>query len=182
MRFRALVRLCVSCACGVVLITTSRYTVANAAGKGPAVSPVFQSLLPTLERTKVPVYLPSVFPEATTSHLYAAVGQAIPGHYLVYIGFTSSCRGENACAYGQLEGRLRAAGMKTPSGTRVDLGHNVTGYYVRGSCRAYCLLDTITWDSGHARYSSGAKLSERDLIAFARSAVGAGAHTAAASR
>jgi hypothetical protein len=156
---------------------------AYAAGRQAVVKPLFRPLLPALARTRVPAYLPTVFPEKGTARLYASMYSARPGLYEVYIEYTPNCDGGDACHYGDLEGRRRAAsGGSLLRGALVDLGHHVTGYFVLGGCGASCAESTISWRVGSYAYEIGAKLSRADLIAFTRSAIGAGAYPASVTQ
>jgi hypothetical protein len=164
---------------GATLLQPARplaYAIATAPAAGglgaaaKAVSPIFRPLLPALARTQVPLKLPTVFPEAGTHRLYATLGTAKRGHYIIEIDYTADCHGANVCHYGDLEGR-RAPGTGKPTGSPVQLGHHVTGYFVLGQCGASCAESTITWDSGRFRYTVGAKVSRADLITFVGPAV-----------
>jgi hypothetical protein len=173
-------KLCLSGVTIIGLLAGSQSVAARSSSKQTPVSPVFRSLLPALARTHVPAYLPVVFPEAGKTRLYATLQGAKAGHYQVNIDYTADCHGADACHYGDLDGRSLPAGKAKPSGTRVDLGHHVTAYFVTGGCGASCAESTITWDAGSYRYVVGAKISHADLVAFAKSAVNAGPYPAPA--
>jgi hypothetical protein len=162
------------------MLTGSQHVAAQSPSKQVPVSPIFKSLLPALVQTHVPAYLPTAFPEAGTTRLYATLQTAKTGHYRIYVDYTADCHGANVCHYGDLEGQRRAAGKGAPSGTPMSLGQHVTAYFVLGSCGASCAESTVTWDSGSYRYVAGAKVSRADLIAFAKSALNAGPYPAPA--
>jgi hypothetical protein len=177
----ALLKLLLSGAVMICMVAGSSMVV-HAKAKPMPVNPAFQSILPALARTHVPAYLPTVFPEAAGKRLYATVQQAVPGRYQITVDYTPGCHGADACHYGDLMGRQRAASAAAMSGTRVALGGRLTGYLVLGTCGASCAESTISWAAGSYSYSVGAKLSRADLIVFARSAVTAGAYPPPASR
>ncbi len=157
---------CIAVGAQGTVVTTGSGTSGSASS---AAAPLFRSLLPRLATTKVPAQLPTIFPELTSTHLYATLSIAKPGHYMIEVDFSATCNGADACHYADLEG-VRAPGTGKPAGSPIKLTDSVTGYFRLGQCGASCAESTITWDAGGFRYTAGAKLTRTHLIAFAASA------------
>lgn len=162
------------------------------------IHPVFQSILPPLEKkTLVPVVLPTYIPSETsdgTSRLYANVTSLTSGGYTIILGYTSDCEGGNACRFGTISGvattpitppltaesedffdrdpryKPRVRSKEKPGFITLALG--VTGYFVPYTCGAFCSDSQLFWERNGYRYMLGVKAANsKVLVDMANSAI-----------
>jgi hypothetical protein len=117
-------------------------------------------------QTQVPILLPRTMSSDFRRHY--PEGRARPGAWRFDIGAARHCRQATACFVAE----FRAVRDGKPSGRRtVRLARGRTGYYQPLSCGASCSPPSVEWRERHARYSIQAKVSKRELLRMANSAI-----------
>jgi len=117
-------------------------------------------------QTQVPILLPQTMNSDFRRHY--PEGRARPGAWRFDIGAARNCHQATACFVAE----FTAVRDGKPSGRRtVRLARGRTGYYQPLSCGASCSPPSVEWRERHARYSIQAKVSERELLRMANSAI-----------
>lgn len=171
---------------------------ADIAQSSPRIHPVFQSILPALERkTLVPIVLPTYIPSETsdgTSKLYANVTSLTQKGYTIILGYTSDCEGGNACRFETISGvaltpitppltaesedfndrdpRYKPMVRSAEKPGFITLALGVTGYFVPYTCGAFCSDAKLFWERNGYRYMLGVKAANsKVLVDMANSAI-----------
>ena len=123
-----------------------------------------------LERARVQTEVPLLLPQTMTSgfrRLYPE-GRARPNAWRFDIGAARDCNQATACFVAE----FKAVRDGRPSGRRtIRLNRGRTGYYRPLSCGASCAPPSIEWRERHALYSIEAKVTKRELVRMANSAI-----------
>jgi hypothetical protein len=123
-----------------------------------------------LERAHAQTTVPILLPQTMRSDFrrFFAEGRATADAWRFDLAAARDCNQANVCFVAEFKGVRdgRPSGRRT---IRLDRGR--TGYYHRGTCRAYCTPPSIEWRERHARYSIQAKVPKRELIRMANSAI-----------
>jgi hypothetical protein len=168
----------------------------------PDTAALFTSLRPALERTAVPLRLPSYIPidgqrqpnpQLPQLQVYAVLDKIqFDQGYQITLGYTPDCSGGNACRLGTLSGEIKPHQsikdtydfMRDPNfkGRRsqeamapVSLSRGIQGWFIPWICGANCNDAKVVWEENIYRYSVGIKLGDRaSLVKMANSAIEAG--------
>src|SRR3954462_4581405 len=117
-------------------------------------------------QTEVPILLPQTMRSDFRRHF--PEGRAQPGAWRFDIGAARDCNQATACFVAEFTA-LRGG---RPRGRRtVRLARGRTGHYRPLSCGASCSPPSVEWRERHARYSIQAKVTKRELLRMADSAI-----------
>ena len=117
-------------------------------------------------QTEVAILLPQTMRSDFRRHF--PEGRARPRAWRFDIGAVRGCRQATACFVAE----FKAVRDGKPSGRRtVRLTLGRTGYYHPLSCGASCSPPSVEWRERHALYSIQAKVSKRELLRMANSAI-----------
>lgn len=180
--------LCITC---LILVNCG-----DTANSEPVANPVFQPILPVLERqTQVPILLPSRLPTEGFVEvngffqLYAIVETATTFEYRIILGFDEQCNGGNACRYGYVSGKVITPitlpineeyevdptyqPLRSPEAPRfISLVNGVRGYFLPYTCAAFCSDSYLAWDLNGYRYMVSIKSGTiKELVKLANSAI-----------
>ncbi len=153
--------------------TAGAGTVAPA--RGPAVAPVFKTILVQLRRkTKVPVRLPARLPDLGqgTERIYAVIVNAVSSGYQIVLDFTPDCGGETPCRLATLSATQHATKQ---TGESVRLARGITGYFNEASIGANVSDGTLTWCQQGVQYSVGIKAGDvKEVVELANAVIQSG--------
>jgi len=114
----------------------------------------------------VPILLPQTMRSDFRRHV--PEGRATEQAWRFDIGAVRDCHQATACFIAE----FKAVRDGKPSGRRtVRLNRGRTGYYRPLSCGASCSPPRIEWRERHALYSIRAKVTKRELLRMANSAI-----------
>jgi len=123
-----------------------------------------------IERASVQTTVPILLPQAMRSDFrrFFAEGRATTDAWRFDLAAARNCNRATACFIAE----FKAVRDRRPSGRRtIRLARGRTGYYRRGACGASCSPPSIQWRERHARYSIRAKVTKRELVRMANSAI-----------
>lgn len=134
---------------------------------------IFDSILPQLQKTKVPLRLPTYLAiEEETTPLYAIVEKVTSNRYTIQLAFDPDCEGGGACSFGSLTGENAKRKIPVLKGNQVNLSEDITGYFKDAKCGSSCSDSTLTWEQEGFRYTVGLKAGKKEtLIKIANSAI-----------
>ena len=117
-------------------------------------------------QTEVPILLPQTMRSDFRRHV--PEGRATADAWRFDIGAVRNCHQATACFVAE----FKAVRDGKPSGRRtIRLNRGRTGYYRPLSCGASCSPPSIEWRERHALYSVQAKVTKRELLRMANSAI-----------
>jgi hypothetical protein len=117
-------------------------------------------------QTTVPILLPQTM-EAGFRRFFPE-GRATEDAWRFDLGAVRDCNQATACFIAEFKGVRDGK----PSGRRtIRLDRGRTGYYRPLACGASCSPPSIEWRERHARYSIQAKVTKRELVRMANSAI-----------
>jgi len=117
-------------------------------------------------QTDVPILLPQTMRSDFRRHF--PEGRARPSAWRFDIGAARNCNQATACFVAE----FRAVRGRSPSARRtVRLARGRTGYYQPLACGASCSPPSVEWRERHALYSIQAKVTKRELVRMANSAI-----------
>ena len=123
-----------------------------------------------LERAHAQTEVPILLPQKMNADFrrFFAEGRATAHAWRFDLAAARDCNQANVCFVAE----FKAVRDGRPSGRRtIRLNRGRTGYYHRGTCRAYCTPPSIEWRERHALYSIQAKVTKRELVRMANSAI-----------
>ena len=141
----------------------------------PLVVPTeWETVLPALSASGVPVILPNAFPIDASQpaiYPYMMVG---PGLYEISLDFGADCLGAGACHFGSLAG-MRVGPATYPTSTpnylfdedravAVQLDKGITGYFVEGLCGANCDDSKVFWVIDGYQFMVGIKGADQQSV------------------
>ena len=183
----AIVLLVIGIGCFFALRAYTKSTAPNL----PNAATLFQSVRPTLERSGIPLRLPTYIPaegqrptaEGYSASISATVPQPQPERgYLAVLGYSLDCDGDNACRFGTVSGGMKPSESiensferilseqsqssfqehrSTEPLSRVKLANGIEGWFLPWVCRHVCTDTQVVWDEYSYRYSVGVKLGDR---------------------
>jgi len=117
-------------------------------------------------QTEVPILLPQTMRSDFRRHF--AEGRARPNAWRFDIGAARNCNRATACFVAE----FRAVRGRSPSAKRtVRLARGRTGHYRPSRCGASCSPPSVEWRERHALYAIEAKVTRRELVRMANSAI-----------
>jgi hypothetical protein len=117
-------------------------------------------------QTEVPILLPQTMRSDFARHF--PEGRARPNAWRFDIGAARSCNQATACFVAE----FKAVRDGRPSGRRtIRLARGRTGHYHPLACGASCSPPSVEWRERHALYSIQAKVTKRELVRMANSAI-----------
>jgi hypothetical protein len=154
----------------LLLAALSLAALAPAAGGATRSIDLTELFATQLERahsqTEVPILLPQTMRSDFRRHF--PEGRARPNAWRFDIGAARDCNQATACFVAE----FKAVRDGKPSGRRtVQLDRGRTGYYHPLSCGASCSPPSVEWRERHALYSIQAKVTKRELLRMASSAI-----------
>jgi hypothetical protein len=156
----------------VTAFTIATSAVAIAANTPPPVNllQVLAKPLASAERGKTPVLVPSRLNAGfRASHLYASGGRSAGG-YDIQLGAAPGCDDATACFVAEFSAGKGTLAFRDT----VALSKGITGSFHAISCGASCGPATIEWIESGVLYTIQFGAGEKQLVALADSAIGAG--------
>jgi hypothetical protein len=123
-----------------------------------------------LERARAQTEVPILLPQTMRSDFrrHHPEGRARPNAWRFDIGAARDCNTATACFVAE----FKAVSDRRPSGRRtIRLARGRTGYYHPLACGASCSPPSVEWRERHALYSIQAKVTKRELVRMANSAI-----------
>jgi hypothetical protein len=117
-------------------------------------------------QTQVPILLPTTM--RSDFRRFHPEGRALPSAWRFDLGAVRNCGGAGACFIAQFRG-VRGRSPSAPRTLRLTRGR--TGYFRPSRCGASCAPPLIQWRERRTLYTIEAKVTRRELVRMANSAI-----------